>query len=229
MKKRKRQTCLLCIVLLFVSLLCGCQGASDKEDSNQGTAGASSSLYEEGLALVSDMYALANDEAYMEVAASTDGIKEHIDAFASCSYDKPSGVYRAVNIINLTGAAVLKEVLEKGTLSEAADRRIKNISGAQFCNILVARMGGAQNLAALSIISTSSCFVNLSLKEPEVYIYTYENGYPVIVSFVPGKNGAVSASAQCLLADSFRGANAEAVTNALGIIYPGFGLDEITD
>lgn len=238
MKKRHRGKsliCLFCIVVLCLCLFAGCgndaENDKDKADAASGSGSvASSSLYDEGLELASDIYELANDKTYMELMGLSSGLEEHIDEVAACNYESPSGVYRVENARDIFELAVLGFELEKGSMSEAAYKRLEN-TGAQFANVLIGRMGGVEQLAAASVLSTSSCFVNTSLAETEAYIYTYADAYPVIVTFVPGKNGAVSAGAQCLYLDALRGADVNAVNDMIsGMGYPvSLVFEEITE
>lgn len=214
--KNKRRICILCTAVLMICTLCGCQSSNS---GGQPDVPEVSSLYEEGLALVSDMHVLASDAVYIDMISSSPDVKKNIEAAALCNYDKPSGVYCISNIKDIAKATILLSGLQNkidSTLSETADEYIQNSAGVQLANILIARLGGAQNLAAASVIRTSSCFYNPSCTEIKVYIYAYDDAYPVIVSFIPGKNGAVSANASCVLVDSVRGAGRDKINEFLG-------------
>lgn len=226
--KNKKRICILYTAAVMLCTLCGCQNGKTNE---QPEAPKVSSLYEEGAALVSDMQALANDAAYIKLMSSATDIKQNIETVASCNYDKPSGVYSISNIKDVSKAALLISGLQNGSLSETADRYIQNSAGAQLANILIARFGGAHNLAASSVIMTSSCFYNPDCTEIKVYIYAYDDAYPVIVSFIPGKNGAVSARASCMLVDSVRGAGKDKINEFLGSsgYQDLYELEEITN
>lgn len=231
-KKSKKRIGLLCTAIICCLCLaagCGTKKEEDKSDKTSETSETSSSLYEEGLLLVSDVYELASDETYIDVMISED-LKEHTNQIAACSYDRVSGVYRVGNAEGIWNLALLSFEMEQGSLSEAAQRSIRN-AGAKIANIWIGRMGGVEQLAAASVLMVSSCFVNTSLLQPEVYIYTYEDAYPVWVSFVPGKDGAVSANAQCLYWDGMRGADADAINAAIsdmGILFS-LELEEVTE
>lgn len=231
MKKEKKQIWLLYVAVLCLCLLAGC-GSGTEKDGDKADAGSemSSSLYDEGLELVSDIHELANDENYIELMGFTSDLREHIDKIAASDYDTPSGVYRVSNAGDIWSLAVLGYELEEGAMSEAAHRYLEN-TGARIVNLLIGKMGGAEQLATASTLRTSSCFVDAMLAEPEMYVYTYENAYPVFVSFVPGKNGAVSAYAQCLYLEDMYGADAEKINEAVsGTGYPvSLGLEEITE
>lgn len=225
MKKRTKKLCRGLAAALIICFTCSCQSGRAEEPQREG---ASSPLYKEGMELISDMHNLANDAVY--IMAASGGFKKHTDVIAECNYDRPQGVYRIANIYDITGMALYELESEGGALSDTAVGILRQSSGARFSNLLIARKGGAENLAVSSVLTVSSCFVNSSITEPEVYIYTYTDAYPVIVSFVPGKNGAVSAAASCLFADCFRGADADALKSAvISMLYPYPVLLELED
>lgn len=230
MKSMKKQAVILFIAVFCLCLPAGCgSGTKKDEDKSDKTSEASLSLYDEGLQLVSDMHELASDEVYIDLMISGD-LKEHTNQIAACNYDRPSGVYRVGNAEGVWNLALLGLEPGQGSLSEAAQRHIRN-TGAKLANVWIGRMGGAEQLATASVLMVSSYFVNTSLLQPEVYIYTYEDAYPVWVSFVPGKDGAVSATAQCLYWDGMRGADADAINAAvsdMGILFS-LKLEEITE
>ena len=64
--------------------------------------------------------------------------------------------------------------------------------------------GGASMIAASSVCTAGKTFVNKELKENTVYLYTFESGTPVMVSFLVGEDGAVSASGSFIFNEDFK-------------------------
>ena len=64
----------------------------------------------------------------------------------------------------------------------------------------------------------------LSLILKNFYLLTYENAIPVVVSLIPGQDGAVMASAVAVLNKNFKSSSAEDIENFLS----GFNAHECT-
>ena len=63
--------------------------------------------------------------------------------------------------------------------------------------------GGADALAAASACTASRIFFCDDLHENLLYLYTYENAAPAMISFLVGEDGAVSATGLFILYDGF--------------------------
>lgn len=79
-------------------------------------------------------------------------------------------------------------------------------------------MSGVENLAASSICTAGKTFVHENLAEDVIYLYTYENAFPVAVTFTAGEDQAVSANGVFVLYDGFTCGSAEEIKSFFSYI-----------
>ena len=81
----------------------------------------------------------------------------------------------------------------------------ENLLSRSFGSLITQRNGyaGVNNLAASSVLTLGKSFVDGSLAEDVIYIYTFENAFPVAVTFTVGENGAVSAGGNFIMYEDF--------------------------
>jgi len=91
-------------------------------------------------------------------------------------------------------------------------------------NMINAR-GGTKILVAASSCMAGKCFVSNEITEDVMYIYTYDNAIPVIITFAVGEDGAVSASGSFIFYEDFKADTAQDIEQSLGLI--GVNVEEI--
>ena len=94
-------------------------------------------------------------------------------------------------------------------------------------NIIMAEKSGVKELAASGAIVIQELFVDKSVKECVLYIYTYDEAYPVLISFVPGQDGAVSANASYLIIDEMIGADMETLKDNMNMGLVSLQIQEV--
>lgn len=210
---RIRKIKIICLLALTL-LLCTACGNKDKntadnnsQDSN--VSGSNSSCYDKGQEMVLTMHELACDENYINLSVRpTEKMQEIIDKISSMDYSSPAHVYRISNLDD-----ILPFVMMSGGIS--TDNVSDNVIGVReertVCGLgtmITANTTGTDGVTVQSLFIADTCFVNTGVKDYEVYIYTYSDAYPVIVSFIPGANGAVRATSRYLLDDDIIGEDA---------------------
>lgn len=183
------------VALVMAVSLCACVGA--------GTSGSSTSdksLYEQGLGVISLMAEAAQSEEYVGAYTGNPEIMEIIQNVGAGDYSAPKAVYSLsvsdevllsmLGLENLNGiSAELKDTL----LSRSFASLITQING----------YAGVNNLAASSVLTLGKSFVDSTITEDVIYIYTFENAFPVAVTFTVGENGAVSANGNFIMYEEF--------------------------
>ena len=66
-----------------------------------------------------------------------------------------------------------------------------------------------EEIALLSLLRASTCFTDTSVTESFLYLYVYEAGTPIVISFQPQNDGIVQASASPLLLNELDTSTAE--------------------
>ena len=81
----------------------------------------------------------------------------------------------------------------------------ENLLSRSFGSLITQINGyaGVNKLAASSVLTLGKSFVDNSLTEDVIYIYTFENASPVAVSFTVGENGAVSVGGNFIMYEEF--------------------------
>lgn len=164
------------------------------------TSSPASELYHQGLALVSAMNEAVQNEAWVSLFTGDPAVREILSNAGQGDFSQPKAVYEIQfsdqAVTSLTGQADLTG------FPESLQKRIHAAIQSAAANQINA-MDGAETLAAASICTVSDTFVCDGLTENILYLYTYENATPVMVSFVVGQDSAVLATGVPILSDSF--------------------------
>ena len=193
MKAKKLFSVLLTLVMTISLCACGGTGASGSNTSDK-------SLYEQGLGVISLMAEAAQAEEYVGAYTGNPEIMRIIQNVGAGDYTTPKAVYSlSVNdevLLSMLGLENLNGIsaeLKDNLLSRSFGSLITQING----------YAGVNNLAASSVLTLGKSFVDSTLAEDVIYIYTFENAFPVAVTFTVGENGAVSAGGNFIMYEDF--------------------------
>ena len=192
--KAKKIISTLAAVVMTISL-CACGGAD-----TSGSSTPDKSLYEQGLGVISLMAEAASTEQYVGAYTGNPEIMEIIQNVGAGDYTTPKAVYSLsisdeilLSMLGLGNPNSISEELKDNLLSRSFGSLITQING----------YAGVNKLAASSVLTLGKSFVDSSLTEDVIYIYTFENALPVAVTFSVGDNGAVSASGNFIMYEEF--------------------------
>lgn len=165
-----------------------------------GTNSLSSALYQEGLSTVSVMEEMAENEDWVTLFSSNQNLASILSAVGDGDYSRPKAVYQIrlsnETVSHLTRNADLEAFSD--TLQAYLRATVQSSIAAQ-----INAKGGADALAAASACTASRIFFCDDLHENLLYLYTYENAAPAMISFLVGEDGAVSATGLFILYDGF--------------------------
>lgn len=188
MKKKCAPLLLAAVMLIFSACAAPAGRAND------------TSLYDQGLALVRLMDEIAGSEDYMKFAAPGGGVGERLQALAAEEHQEPAAVY-AIAISQDTLSA-LADFSDSGEISQELQTFLRQ-------RILTALMSqinaseGAETLAAAAACTAQKTFVNESLTQDVIYLYTFADASPAAVIFTAGEDHTAAANGFFILADSF--------------------------
>lgn len=178
-----KKTFVALISMLLIFAFIGCT-ATPK------SANASDILRKKGLEMVENMNELAASDEYISSLASVEDMKKVIAGMPAATPVK------AVYSISVDEKQALEMLFANGDfkLSATLDTWLK---GKVYTSIptYISGQSGALTLAATSVLTYSTSFVCETLTSPVLYLYCYEGDYCVMVTFIPGQDGAVSANA----------------------------------
>lgn len=202
-------------ILVMISLLAVCAvlfGCGSDIPPNE------TSLYDEGLKISSLMSEMASSEEYLSALTGNDEIKSLLSGAAASEPDSPKAVYE----INMSDEAFLDLLGVENTenMSEALKDSLTAKGYAAIAPQINAAVG-VNNLAASSLCTAGTSFVNSEFSGSTLYMYVYKDGAPVIVSFSEGENHAVSASGCFDLGNAFSAETQEEIQD----YFSGFGAE----
>lgn len=165
-----------------------------------GTNDLSASLYQQGLSTVSVMEEMAENEDWVTLFSSNQNLASILSAVGDGDYSRPKAVYQ----IRLSDATVshLTRNADLDAFSDTLQAYLRATVQSSIAAQINAK-GGADALAAASACTASRIFFCDDLHENLLYLYTYENAAPAMVSFLVGEDGAVSATGLFILYDGF--------------------------
>ena len=189
--KFKKKICAV-LIMSLVMVLCAC--AESKSEVSEKT------LYEQGMDVVAIMAEAARMEDYTRAYTGSSDLMEIVNRVGAGDYSSPKAVYSVAvseeSILGMLGMENLdgfSNALKETMLSRAIGALTTQING----------YAGVNNLAAASVLTLGKSFVDNNLSEDVIYIYTFENGFPVAVTFTVGENGAVSAGGNFIMYEEF--------------------------
>lgn len=169
---------------------------------------ADRSLLDHGLDLVAMLKEMADSETYFELHSTSSELQEILSSVRNADYTKPDAVYRIEISENAFFGAP-----DAGSLTGLSDTLKEFLSSKLQSSIIsqINAQGGATVLAVASVCTAGKAFVNDAFSGNMIYLYVYEDTAPVIVSFVAGEGGAVSATGSFILYDGFAAGSREDV------------------
>ncbi|WP_191016379.1 hypothetical protein [Treponema zioleckii] len=161
-------------------------------------------LFEQGLSLASLMKEKASSQTYRSMFVSNEEILNKIREISAGDVSKPTAVYK----ISGDASAFVQNSLGIFRLeNEDLSPRVRNEFEKKFIFMIPAvlsnRVADSFGIAAISIIASTTAFDCDGLKENCLYIFTFEDAYPVAVGFEKCEDKAVIASATYVLDKNF--------------------------
>ena len=197
--------------VLVMAFVITCVSASAAEQPSEEGA-VQQSLYDQGLDLVSLVSEMASSDAYLSVYTTVDEVAYIAHSIREMDYSSPAAVFAVQmdvqGLIREMASGMIDQLSDK-----LADYLVKRTCTA-IPSFLNGQLGSAQ-IAAASIITAGKTFMLEGLSDSMLYLYVFKNGYPVMVSFVPGEDGAVSASAFFVLDERYSATDPMEVENLL--------------
>lgn len=184
------------------------------------------SLYEQGLEIVQLMTEMTQ---YADVYTWSSEVLSVTQNIGNGDYTAPKAVYEIS--VSDENVAAMAELMTLGLGLDRASEGLKSCFMQSVFSSFIARInakGGADNLAAASICTIGKMFVNENVNENVMYLYTYENAVPAVVTFLVGEDHAISASGEFVMYNEFTCGSADEVKSFFQDTFPGI-LVEVTE
>lgn len=169
------------------------------------------SLYDRGMETIALLDEAIRCEAYLDMLSASENLRVYIDDAASGDYSTPAAVYA----VSFAADPLLLEPEVSSDLPEALSDLVRHRMIATVTTQINA-YGGMEFLAASSMCTVGKTFVSTDFAEDIIYLYVFEQGVPVAVTFTGGEDHTVSASASFLFSDKFPTSDAQSIQNFFG-------------
>ena len=185
---------LLVLVLIFALSLSSC-------------AGKSKSLEKCGNDVISLMDDMLRSDEYAENFGVANEHKEIVEKLRSGDYSSASAIYE----LSIPEESLTHGDFDFDDYSGDLKEHMRVSLYSSFVSQLNAKEGGSTQVVATSIFAASKSYVCKSLEDIAVYLYVFENGYPIVVVFTPGESGAIRAYGNFLLNEGVNTDDAEQI------------------
>lgn len=213
MKKFRISFSIVLLLSIFLNV-CNAEAKVNSKDK---------AIHAQGLAIVSVMEEMVQNETWFDVFSHNKDLKKIISDEGRIGKKKLKAVYK-IKINDELNSYLIEPINEK-RLSPDLSKYFQNI--IQTCIATnINTMGGADTIAASGICTYSKTFVNNDIKENTSYLYTFEKGAPILITFIVGDDNAVSAHASYIFYDGLSRKNIK----EMEAVLEGFGasIEEIS-
>lgn len=218
--RTKRTLTFLMTFILAGGMWTGCAkvSASEKEKS----------LYEHGMDMVALLDEMVRSDAYGEMMGNPDGFGDVVERIREGNYTEPAAVYQMEISAGILDEAILDISPDDSDFSDVLweSLRHKWIGNLVF---QINAYSGVSYVAASSVYTADKVFTGSELSEDTVYIYTFEEGFPIMVSFIAGEGKVVEASGSFVLYEETEGEDEKDIRELLEEQFPYLAACEINE
>lgn len=202
MKKRFIAVILACVLLMTQLLSCG-MGRKP--------------LTECGEEVISLMVQLLESDEYIKMLSFAKDYEEKTKELRDTDYSKSLAVYE----LTIPEEYFFDEKLEKEKLSEELYEYLSSNGYSSFASTV---NNTSEYMVVSSIFAAQKCFADKSFDRNRIYLYVFENGAPIAISFVCAGDGVFKAHGNFILNDNFSADSEESIKKSCG----SFGFDDVT-
>lgn len=203
---QKKKNCILAMTLTLAMMLtcvgCGTQKTAEK------------SLREQGMDIIKVMEEMVKSEDYGSLMSGSADLEEIRLQLAAGDYTSPAAVYEISVPTIWSILALAGESEDSYDFSDTLKKQLDIKSASALTGQLNA-MKGTVALAGTSLYTAGKTFVSDELTENTIYLYTFQNGYPIAVVFTAGEDHAVTAQGTFILWEDIDGESMEFLQNLL--------------
>lgn len=190
MKKRPIIS-MITVLTILATMLCACGGSSAANSST-----SNKSLNQHGMDVISLMDEMLRSDEYLSMMTSATEFQEIVEEMRNGDYAEPENVYKISIPEDTLGTMMAALGEDTGVLDGMSDTLYDTLNKKVTAGMInqINAQSGVTYLALTSIFTAGKTFVSDELEQDFVYLYAFENGYPIFVTFTMGEGGAVTAS-----------------------------------
>lgn len=198
MNRKKILSLILVLAMMFSFVSC----STEKEIVSEKTP------YDYGMDVISLMVEAVGIEAYLAALGGSEDVREMARRVGQADYSTPKAVYSISVEEELAHEFMASANLDN--LPESIEDSVEN----RLYGAMITRLNstyGIDAVAASSICAFNKMFVDEKITENMVYIFFYEDAFPVAVVFTVGEGGAVMATSNVIFSEDFSADSAEEI------------------
>ncbi len=191
MKSFNKYICLF----LSVMLIAGGSGCAKEESQPR----EYTQIYEAGLDITYLLSEMASSDEYITFFTGDTAVKDVVKKIGDGDYSKPKAVYE----IMITDE-MFERLVDTASLDNATDELKKSLTDRVRSSFITQLNGtaGVNSLAASGICTAGKTFIN-PIADGIILVYTYENGYPIAITFTAEPDGLAGASGTFVMVEDF--------------------------
>ena len=169
--------------------------------------------------VISLMSEMIENDYYISLYSSPNTYKEQINSLRQGDYSKSSAVYEIkVSENELMGGTVNKE--------EMSDELYQHLCSMAYTSFAtrVNQASGIEAIAVASIFTAQKIYANNEADANTIYLFVFEKGRPIAVTFVTNNDGALRAVGHFIMNDAFNTENENSIKESCKSL----GLNDIT-
>lgn len=193
---------LISILLILTLILCSCttKNGSGNIEGNHNLD--NKSLYDHGFEVISLLVEMIGNEEYREAMNNSTELQDIAGKIQDGDYSTPKTVYQVTITEDEQNKLLAMNNINQENLTDTLGNYMKKKMLVNVINLLNVQYGTSY-LAASSIYTAEKYFVCNEMSEDVIYIYTYESGFPIIITFVTGDDGIVIAKGTFIFDEQF--------------------------
>ncbi|MBR3751493.1 MAG: hypothetical protein IKK58_06940 [Clostridia bacterium] len=194
MKKGLIITAFICILLMLFTSCSG--GIGD------------TLLNDQGKQVVSLMAEMANSDEYRHIYYYINSYDEVIAKLREGDYSRIASVYE----LSVPTTVLLDAYIDDNALSPALNEHVYARAYSMFAPRLI-QAGGLDAMAVSSLFSAQKSFACLAPAGNKIYLYTFQSGYPIAVTFIAGDD-SYRATGYFIINDEFKTDSEQAISDS---------------
>ena len=182
---------------IFIVLLIGLLLMTILTSCNETTK----SLVECGEDVISLMAEMVDSENYRLLYNLPAAYDKTISNLCNGNYSKSSAVYE----LSISEDDLFESIntnIDKESFSEDLYKNVCSSAYISFAS-LINQKGGVEAMSISTAFSAQKSFVNKEMDANKVYLYVFENGCPILITFVAGEDGSFRAVGYFIINDTF--------------------------
>ena len=182
---------------IFIVLLIGLLLMTILTSCNETTK----SLVDCGEDVISLMTEMVDSENYRLLYNLPAAYDKTISNLRNGNYSKSSAVYE-LSISEDDLFELINTNIDKESFSEDLYKNVCSSAYISFAS-LINQKGGVEAMSISTAFSAQKSFVNKEMDANKVYLYVFENGCPILITFVAGEDGSFRAVGYFIINDTF--------------------------